>query len=476
MSKVVNLQLCIIEALFSLFLHNPNLSNMGIEDSVKSDDSKSGMENRDFSDGRIKLIERYLIISMSALIFAVLFIAFDQPLIAGCLVVSGASLGLVIFKKVTQLHRKYTDSINSFLKTDSRKDRIITNFSHKIREPLNNLVITGELLNDSDLDSKQKELLETFVASTKSMVSTVNELTMQAAENMSYESRKMIRFNILSAVENVIELFKLKDTVSIQFNITSTAPGDLECIGDPVNIKQIFLDIFSRIENENPGKSTRVSINLKTINSTARESLLTIDMEIGTNMLLINENSLEGSHAARLISLSRGRFVQDEGKDFSRLSIYLPIKKVIAETGVKEPSTRIEELVSKDKPHKELKDLRILLVEDNIINQKITLLTLKPLVHSIDSVTNGKEALDMLGTNNYDLILMDIQMPVMNGLTATEKIRALESTTNTHIPIIAITANAMIGDKEKCISAGADDYISKPFQPVHLVEKIKQII
>jgi len=75
-----------------------------------------------------------------------------------------------------------------------------------------------------------------------------------------------------------------------------------------------------------------------------------------------------------------------------------------------------------------------------------------------------------------DLVLMDIQMPVMSGLVAAEKIRALESSTNTHVPIIAITANAMIGDKEKCISAGIDDYISKPFQPSALIEKIKKFI
>ena len=74
------------------------------------------------------------------------------------------------------------------------------------------------------------------------------------------------------------------------------------------------------------------------------------------------------------------------------------------------------------------------------------------------------------------IIICDIQMPVMSGLVAAEKIRALEATTNSHVPIIAITANAMIGDKEKCLSAGIDDYISKPFQPAALLEKIKKII
>jgi len=114
-----------------------------------------------------------------------------------------------------------------------------------------------------------------------------------------------------------------------------------------------------------------------------------------------------------------------------------------------------------------------LLAEDNLINQKITLLTLKPLVNSIDTATDGKEAVDKFSSGNYDIILMDIQMPVMSGLVAAEKIRALEEITNTHIPIIAITANAMLGDKEKCISAGIDDYLSKPFQPSALIEKIK---
>ncbi|HAM10766.1 MAG: hypothetical protein A2X05_08730 [Bacteroidetes bacterium GWE2_41_25] len=449
---------------------------MGRENAENRQEQKHGRLHEELSSWKIKLIERYLIISMSVLIAAIILITFNQLLIAGCMIIGSISLGLIVLRKTSAINKKYIELINSFLKTDGKKDKIITDFSHKIREPLNNLVMSGELFNKSDLNTKQKELMETIVASTKSMVSTVNQLTMQSAENMTYESRRQIRFNILSAVEHVIELFKLNESAGIHFSIDNAVPGELECIGDPVGIKQIFLDLFSRIEKENPGRLTKVSVSLKSVKSSAGESLLTITIEVDKNMLFIDEKGAEGSHAARLLNLSRGRYIQNTGKDNSRLDIYLTIKNVIPEKGVKELSTRMEELVSKEKIHKELKDLRVLLVEDNIINQKITLLTLQPLVHSIDSVTNGKEALDMFGTNNYDLVLMDIQMPVMNGLMATEKIRALEATTNSHVPIIAITANAMIGDKEKCLSAGADDYISKPFQPVHLVEKIKQVI
>jgi CheY-like chemotaxis protein len=158
------------------------------------------------------------------------------------------------------------------------------------------------------------------------------------------------------------------------------------------------------------------------------------------------------------------------------LDITIPFLNVSPEVRKQIASPKIEELKLKEKTHKELKDLSILLVEDNAINQKITLLTLKPLVQSIDTATNGKEALDKFGTSNYDLILMDIQMPVMSGLVSAEKIRALEASTNAHVPIIAITANAMLGDKERCLSAGMDDYISKPFQPAALIEKIKRFI
>jgi CheY-like chemotaxis protein len=97
-------------------------------------------------------------------------------------------------------------------------------------------------------------------------------------------------------------------------------------------------------------------------------------------------------------------------------------------------------------------------------------------VNSIDTASNGKEAIEKLNASNYDLILMDIVMPVMNGIIAAEKIRELEAGSDIHVPIIAITANAMIGDREKCLSAGIDEYLSKPFQPAVLIEKIKQLL
>ena len=116
----------------------------------------------------------------------------------------------------------------------------------------------------------------------------------------------------------------------------------------------------------------------------------------------------------------------------------------------------------------------MLLVEDNLINQKIVLLSLKKSVKTVDIANNGKEALDKFGSVKYDIILMDIQMPIMNGIVTTKKIRNIEKSTNTHTPIIAITANALLGDKEECLAAGMDDYISKPFQIETLITKMEQ--
>ena len=427
-------------------------------------------------DKRRKIVETYPIIGLFCLIAAVLLLTFDQKLLAGCLIIAGACIGIIVVRKATVLNNKIKESLNVFSSLNERKDDFITDFFHKIREPLNNLVTIVDMLMESGLEKKQKELLETFIASTNNMVTTVNELTMKSAGNLSYETRKHIRFNLLSTIQNTIDLYNLKDKTNIDFILNKKEFSDFECFGDPIILMQIFLDLFTTIENQISDRVTKVTINLKKEKESRNESFIGLRIQTDRSIVLIDETGIERSLAARLISSSKGTFNQEVGNNYTILNILLPFANPVSEPKPKTASPMIEELIQKDKTHKELKDIKILLVEDNLINQKITLLTLSPLVNSIDTALNGKEALDKFGTTNYDLILMDIQMPVMNGLVASEKIRALESTTNSHIPIIAITANAMIGDKEECLSAGIDDYISKPFQPVVLIDKIKKNI
>jgi CheY-like chemotaxis protein len=444
------------------------------ESSARS--NTTSRSNEEVYEKKRKVIETYSIITLLILISAILLISFDLRLLAGCMIIAGASLGVIIVRKAAELNRSFNKSLNEFSSLSERKDDVIIDFSHRIREPLNNLVIISDMLMESGLQKKQKELLETFIASTNNMVTTVNELTMQSAGNLSYEHRKAIRFNLFSTIQNTIELYSLKDQAKIEFILNKKEFNDFECYGDPIILKQIFLDLFNTIEIQSAERVTKVTINLKKTKESGTESTIDLRMQTDTPIVLINDIGTEKSLAAKFITTGRGSFSQEIGTNSTVLNIFLPYANPVAEIKQTIASQKIEELIQKEKIHKDLKDLKILLVEDNLINQKITLLTLKPLVHSIDTASNGKEALDRFGTNNFDLILMDIQMPVMSGLVAAEKIRALESSTNSHVPIIAITANAMIGDKEKCLSAGIDDYISKPFQPAALIDKIKKII
>jgi CheY-like chemotaxis protein len=117
--------------------------------------------------------------------------------------------------------------------------------------------------------------------------------------------------------------------------------------------------------------------------------------------------------------------------------------------------------------------LRLLLAEDNAINQKLALRLLEKRGHAVTVVSTGKEALAALAEQRFDAVLMDVQMPEMDGFEATAAIRARERETGGHVPIIAMTAHAMKGDRELCLAAGMDGYISKPLQASELFEAIE---
>jgi CheY-like chemotaxis protein len=116
--------------------------------------------------------------------------------------------------------------------------------------------------------------------------------------------------------------------------------------------------------------------------------------------------------------------------------------------------------------------LRVLLVEDNLVNQQVALRMLQKQGHAVVVAGNGKEALSALDDGRFDVVLMDVQMPEMDGLQATAAIRARERGTGRRIPIVALTAQAMEGDRERCLAAGMDAYISKPVRRTHLVRAV----
>ena len=119
--------------------------------------------------------------------------------------------------------------------------------------------------------------------------------------------------------------------------------------------------------------------------------------------------------------------------------------------------------------------LKILLAEDNSVNQLLAKRLLEKQGHTVIPVSNGREAVGALAAQKFDLVLMDIMMPEMDGLQATARIREGERTTGAHIPIVAVTANAMAGDREKCLAAGMDAYVAKPLKPAELLKVIAEV-
>jgi CheY-like chemotaxis protein len=395
-----------------------------------------------------------------------------MPLAAGLLSIVPLVVAIYELRRLITETRSIMKELSSIAE---RNEDVINSFSHQIREPLNNLVLLGSMLRDTGSSAKQKELLDTFIASTDTMVEVVNELTMETAGNIAFETRGEIRFKLGPTIEDTIELLKLNrkhEQSLIVYDDKGEGAGEYN--GDPIIIKQILIDLLTAAIAGATGKTT---IKIQAREAGLRDGMQKLEFTLSTNnpVVFIGEGRHANPIAGRLIRSTGGNWQETTAGSGSYFvfSIYLRKSEKIDRPAA--AKTLIEGLAA-EQGRKEMKDLSILLVEDNPINQRITQLMLEPLVKRIEIARNGKEALDLFGTSRYDLILMDVQMPVMNGLVAAEKIRGLELSTQMHVPIIAITANAMLGDKEQCLAVGMDDYISKPIEPELLIEKIIALI
>ncbi|HCC71924.1 MAG TPA: hypothetical protein DEQ09_12350 [Bacteroidales bacterium] len=361
-----------------------------------------------------------------------------------------------------------------------KKESYISDFSHRIRTPLNNIPLINDLLGELNVSGKQKELLDTLISSTNNMISALNELTMRSAGEISIEPRKNIRFDLRKTIDNTFEILDIEAAGNIILDISWDERVKKEYIGDPIAIKQIFIDIYNLWSSIPESSQPDISIYIKI--KSPGEKTDTLEFIIETEALPaeayndISEEKIIKRLSGKIINLMEGQYSYETKDNKAVFTFTLPFNNVSEKEIVNAIGQKIRKLDTVIRQKKELSDANILLVEDNITNQKIVKISLGTKVKSIDTALNGKEALDMFGKSNYDIILMDIQLPVIDGITVSRKIREIESSTSKHTPIIAITANAMIGDKEKCLSAGIDDYLSKPFQPQKLLDLIDKYI
>jgi len=420
------------------------------------------------------------------------------------------AFALQFFYRTKQLQELEIKNIE--LKNDIKKrSENLAKLSHDIRTPLNNIVIISNILSNQLQDEKQKDLIDTILASSNNLMSTLNSMIDLSVSEMPKDSDTLLPFDLQNTLNNTLRLFATQtETVSFTFKYDERLPKILH--GDPIKLKQIFLSIVESIIKNKSSQKVILDIKLNKMQETSDGIDIYVELKTHSPLLLHHADGIA------MTSLTDSSTVLSNQVFIEMLDLKIA-EKYIRENGgklnvnlssqgaqinfnyrlLKVPSSLKHEIpqpVPVEKPLTEtvwqnleasrpsgvptsevkLENANVLLVEDNLINQKIVLLSLKKLVKNIDVAVNGKEALDKFGTSKYDLVLMDVQMPIMNGYTAAKKIREIEASSNSHTPIIAITANALLGDREECFAAGMDDYISKPFQIEVLIQKMRNLL
>lgn len=392
-------------------------------------------------------------------------------------------------ENIKELEKNILDSKDEI----KSKDEFISKLSHQIRTPLNNIMMLGDLITSTKLDSNQKDLIESIIASTNNLVNVVNSIVKVSSADIDEKLNK-VNFELISTLRSTLKLFHYQYSEGVQIKFNDNNRDKINILGDSIRIKQIFLNLIENIlkfrtQTDNlielsiiPTKESQNQIDilfqmgfnfqLPSINLTEEKWLLGNTM---LNQLNFFNSTFDISIAKKLVELSGSRIFASFLNGTTYLEFQLKFQKTPLEKII-QTEPKIGPPISVPTKSIDLKDASVLLVEDNLINQKIVVLSLKHLVNNIDIANNGKEAMDKFGSIKYDLILMDIQMPIMDGITATKKIREIEASTHTHTPIIAITANALSGDKEICLAAGMNEYISKPFQIDLLVQKMKDLL
>ncbi len=365
------------------------------------------------------------------------------------------------------------------------KQQFLSNMSHEIRTPLNSILGFTNVLLKTELGSQQKEFLEARNTSGKSLNLLINDILDLAkvdAGKMTFEKHPIEIRKSISAILHSFDLKIKEKNLELAIEHDSKVPSILLC--DSLRLNQIFFNLLSNaIKFTHKGK---IKLTIKLLHEDKEN--VTIEFVVSDSGIGIADNKLNSifnlfeqaefntstSYGGTGLGLSivkqlvegQGGSVNVKSKlgEGSAFSFVLPFGKA---------NLKLEEEIILLNPVSEIINLRVLVAEDVALNQLLIKIILNDFGFEYEIVGNGKLAIEKMQTNTYDIILMDLHMPEMNGFEATEYIR---KTLKSHIPIIALTADVTTVDVSKCKEFGMDSYVSKPIEENLLYNKIVELV
>jgi len=360
------------------------------------------------------------------------------------------------------------------------KEQFMANMSHEIRTPMNSILGFSDLLEKTKLDKTQIEYLNAVKTSGSNLLNIINDILDFSKIEAGKLNIEKISFNITDLLESLKVMFTPKaNEKRINFSVTIDPKTPAYIFGDPTRLNQILINLINNAIKFTPQGEVKLICEIKSIEHDIVQFIFKVqDTGIGIPEDKINSvferfnqgntettrkyggNGLGLAIVKELVEIQNGdihlKSKEGVGSEFI-VKISYPISYENKHIHTETFNTQLK--IISNKP------LTVLLAEDHKLNQKLAITYLSDFGLSVDLAENGIEAVEKFKSKPYDLVLMDIQMPLLDGYNAAKQIR---EELNNKVPIIAMTANIMANEREKCLSYGMNDYLSKPFKEIDL--------